>query len=294
MDCAMIKDQLLAGFGHWTEVRSTGVNVCSVVMPFWDSLGDPIKLSVELLEDKVTIDDAGSIAGLLFSLGQHDQGTPASNLVEALQRAHGLELDFDKGLVKLSVGEADLYDGIAEMGKIVLAVHTAVPHMRISKRQSRSLGPRLKSKIASRYSDMKLLGLVERSHHLDGATVQNWPIDFRWNVGANGRPHAVNIVTADLGVADPLVKAHKVVALSVDTRNQRGPGRDQLRVVIETRAGTTDAAAAGEFLRFHGADLLYDVFDLGQRDESLEFFETSANEIKRQRPEAWKELSIAQ
>ena len=73
----------------------------------------------------------GSIAGLLFSLGQDGQDTPAFKLLRDLERTHGLEIDFDEGLVRISVEESNLYDGIAEMAKVVLAMHTVAPLMAI-------------------------------------------------------------------------------------------------------------------------------------------------------------------
>ena len=100
---------------------------CLVRLPFWDNEGDPIELTVAIEAGRATIDDAGSIAGLLFSLGQDDEDSSAFKLLKDLGRTHGLEIDFDEGLVRLSVEESNLYDGIAEMAKIVLAMHTVAP-----------------------------------------------------------------------------------------------------------------------------------------------------------------------
>ena len=287
MDCQMLKERLLTGLRDWTEVRPLNDGGCLVVLPFWDDSGDPITVCVSTNEGRTVIDDGGSVAGLLFSLGQHDETTPAFKLLESLQRTHGLELDFGEGLVKLSVDEGDIYDGIAEMAKVVMAVHTVAPHIRVNRRSTRSFGPRLRSKITQRYRQMQVLDLVERRHRIDGAKVEGWPIDFRWSIGSNGQSKSVHVVAADLGVVEPLDKAQKVVALSLDTRVQRRREQGQLRVVFETRAGSSASAEAGEFLRFHGHELAYEVFDWGITDESSNFFTMAANELMSQAGEPW-------
>lgn len=293
MDCQTIKERVSAGFGAWIEVRSLTAEECVVILPFWDGSGDPVTLCVSEHDGRAVIDDSGSIAGLLFSMGQHEATTPAYQLVESLQRAHGLEMDFGEGLVKLTVPAEDIYYGVAEMAKIVLSVQTVVPHMRVTRRSHRSLGPRLRTKIARTYERMKVLDLVERRHRLDGAKVEGWPIDFRWSIGSDGGSRAVNVVAADLGVAEPLEKAQRVLALSLDTRNQRGPGKDQLRVVIETISGSDASTEASEFLRFNGRDLIYDVFDLGIANERSRFFSISENELIRQAEERWADSATA-
>ena len=149
---------------------------CLVRLPFWDGEGDPVELTVAISSGQATIDDAGSVAGLLFSLGQDDQATPAFKLLDDLQRTHRFEIDFDDGLIRVSVPENHLYDGIAEMAKVVLAMHTVVPHIRVSPRRVGSYGPRLRSKITRRYRQLKILDMVERSYPLAGATHTDWPV----------------------------------------------------------------------------------------------------------------------
>ena len=276
MDCRKLRERILSRFGDLTEVRLLNSHECLVRLPFWDGTGDPIELSVYMDGERATIDDAGAISGLLFSLGQHNEGTPAFKLLENLVRTHGLEIDFDEGLVKLSVADRDLYEGIAELAKVILAIHTTVPHIRVSPRRTGSLGPRLRSKIAHRYQELNILDLVQRSYHLSGAAEQSWPVDFHWLVRSNGHSHAVNVVAADLSVAEPFEKAHKIAALSVDTaRDREGPGGDKLRVVMERPVGNARSVDAADFIRFHSNGLAYEVFDLGNQDEQSEFYRMS-------------------
>ncbi len=127
MDYQQLEESIQGELSDWTKVIPLDSGECLVRLPFWDGDGDPIELTVAVELGHATIDDAGSIAGLLFSLGQDDQDAPAFRLLEDLKRTHGLEIDFDEGLVRVSVEESNLYDGIAEMTKVVLAMHTVAP-----------------------------------------------------------------------------------------------------------------------------------------------------------------------
>ena len=287
MNCQAIETRIREGFSGWTSVVPLDSGECLVRLPFWDGEGDPVELTVAISSGQATIDDAGSVAGLLFSLGQDDQATPAFKLLDDLQRTHRFEIDFDDGLIRVSVPENHLYDGIAEMAKVVLAMHTVVPHIRVSPRRVGSYGPRLRSKITRRYRQLKILDMVERSYPLAGATVSDWPVDFHWSVGSNGNSYAVNVVAADLAVSDPAAKAHKIAALSVDTRDQHQSGHDQLRVVIESQYDNAQSLKAREFLRFHSDSLDYRVFDFRQRDEYSEFFTLSVEELAENVSEPW-------
>ena len=290
MNCQTILENIRSGFSDWTQVIPLDSGECLVRLPFWDGAGDPVQLIVATEEGRATIDDAGSIAGLLFSLGQDEHRTPAFKLLEDLGRAHGLEIDFDEGLVRVSLSEGDLYDGVTEMAKVVLAMHTVVPHIRVSQRRLGSFGPRLKSRVARKYRELEILDLLERSYPLAGATVSDWPIDFHWSVGRNGSSYDVNVVTADLRVAEPLEKAQKIAMLSVDTREQHQPGIGLLRVVIESQEDNDQALKAQEFLRYHSDELAFRVFDLRSQDESSEFYSSSVRELTTDIPGSWAEL----
>ena len=293
MDCQMIEENIRSGFSSWTKVTSLNSGGCRVRLPFWDGAGDPIDFAVSIDAGKATIDDAGSIAGLLFSLGLDEVSTPAFKLLNDLRRTHDLEIDFDNGLVKITVSEDNLYRGIAEMAKVVLAMHTVVPHIRVTPRPSRSFGPRLKSKIAKRYRELKILGLVHRSYKVEGATVPVWPIDYHWTVGHNGSSYAVNVVAADLGVADPFAKAYKIAAMSVDTREHLRSGSGMLRVVFESQNDSAQSLEAADFLRCHSSELDYRVFDLQNREENSEFYDSSFKELMTCVPKAWMDLLSA-
>ena len=294
MDCKVLEERIRSGFSQWTRVQSRSPGVCTVTLPFWDDSGDPFRLTVSVENGRVLVDDAGSVAGLLFSLDQHEEGTPAFKLLEDLERSHQFEVDFDEGLIKLSVAEDDLYKGLSRMAKLVFSLHTVVPHMRVVRRRTSSLGPRLRSKIVRRYRELEILDQVERNHEVESSAGPNWTVDFHWLVGSNGFPHGVNVVAADLGVADPLAKAHRIVSLSVDLGDRLRRGADQLRVVFETGNDNPLSVEAGQFLRFHSDRLTYDVFDLQIADDASRFYEVSVRELTRSIEESWRTLMVPQ
>ena len=290
MDCQDLEASIISELSHWTRVLPLGSGECLIRLPLWDGMGDPIELTVSVEGGRATIGDAGSIAALLFSLGQDAQSTPAFKLVEKLKGAHGLELDFDEGLVKLSVAGDSLYEGISEMAKVVMTLHTVVPHIRVAQRGPASFGPRLRSRIAREYEKLHILDLVDRSFLIDGATVSGWPVDFHWSVGSNGSSYSVNVIAADLGVSEPLVKANRIVALSMDTRAQLSSAESLLRVAIESQDSNAQSGEAGDFLRYHSGSLDYRVFDLRDQDEYSAFFTLSVNELARDAPKPWVEF----
>ena len=151
MDCEKTLELIRTKLGEGTHLRKFTDRECLIRLPFWDNVGDPIEISVSTDGVRATIDDAGAIAGILFSLGQHTQDTPAFKLLMNLERAHGLEVDFNEGLLKVSVPDKDLYYGVAELTKIVLALHTVTPHIRVAPRRMKSLGgKRLRFKDSAR------------------------------------------------------------------------------------------------------------------------------------------------
>ncbi len=269
--------------------RAISTEECIIRMPFRDGAGDPIELSVDSDGSQATIDDVGAIAGLLFSLGQHTHETPAFRLLKALEKAHELDIDFDSGLVKVSVPESKLYEGITELTKVILTLHTVVPHIRVSPKRIKPLGAtRLKSKIRRQYRDLQVLDLVEPDLQIDGLTVQGWPVDFHWSLQANGAAYDIDVITTDLRVAEPLERAQRIAAFSMDTQDRHATHSGSLRVVIETPIEDPKAVEAAGFIRQYSERLKYQVFDFNQPTERAKFFTTSVDELTGEAGTHWR------
>jgi len=288
-NCESMIENIREEFTKRVLGREIAEERCLVRLPFTDHLGDPIEITISDDGAEAVIDDGGAIAGILFSLGQHTEDTPAFKLLKNLERAHGLQIDFDDGLVRITVPSAESFDGITELAKVVLTMDTAVPHIRVSPRRMRPVGgQRVKSKIRHEYDSMRITHLVEKDFHLDGATVPGWPVDFHWSIGINGESKDIHVVAADLNVLEPLEKAQKISAFSMDTRDRSG--HSELRVVMDTHGEDSRASEAAAFLRFHSQELGYTVFDFGQNLERSKFLSTSLEELTGTEGAAWREL----
>ena len=291
MDIRTMQEVISTSLTEAVHVRPYGGEEYLVSLPFRDSSGDPIELAVSVANSWATIDDGGAIAGLLFSLGQHTANTPAFKLVRDLERAHGLQIDYDEGLVRLSVPEERLYEGVADLAKVVVALHTVVPHIRVTPRRMRSVaGPRLKSRIRGEYRAMNILHLVEPDHEIDGVTVHGWAVDFHWAVQTNSHAREVDVVAADLSVSEPLDRAQRIAALSMDTQGLHQNG--DLRVIIDLRADDQRAAQARDFLRHYKDRFHYDLVDFGLAEERSRFLQQAEDELTGPAGAAWREVRL--
>lgn len=124
-----VRDEIRTGLSLAATVREIDTGEYLVGLPFCDSGGDPIELTADARHELPIVDDGGAIAGLLFSLGQHEEGSPGYRLVMQLAEAHDLRVDFDRGLV-WAVFRESLYETVAEVAKVVISVFTVLHHIR--------------------------------------------------------------------------------------------------------------------------------------------------------------------
>ena len=116
------------GFEKWTQVRTLSNGDQVIRLPFWSG-GDPIELGVECAENQIVLTDGGNVAGMLFSLDQHKEGSAGFEMVLNMAESHDLDVDFEEGLITMESSESTLYDDVSEMAKIVMTLLTAVPHL---------------------------------------------------------------------------------------------------------------------------------------------------------------------
>ena len=130
MEIKELKQHVMTTFTELTQVRPTDNGSVILRLPFFDNDGDPIELFVHTNENSAVINDGGAVAGLLFSLGQHHDDSPAFALLKDIAGAHRLAIDFDEGLISLTVDQKDLYQAITEMAKAVITIQTTAPFLR--------------------------------------------------------------------------------------------------------------------------------------------------------------------
>jgi hypothetical protein len=288
-NCEELKELVRSQFINGIKVRALKGGKCLLQIPFYDSDGDPIRMVVHKAENSIILNDAGAIVGSLFTLGQHAQDTPSFKLLSNLEKAYGLHIGFDSGLITAKVeDEREMFDAIANFGKVIMTMLTAIPHIRVEPHRLKPLGQRLKAKIKDQYSQANILDLVEHDYLLSGKAVENWPIDFHWWIKENGREEQIYVVTVDLNVREPLVKAAKVTTLALDA--QRSTDYDKLRIVIDSHGANSNATIAGSLVRQHSDKLKYSVYDFEKEDERIVFVNQSVREITSDMGEAWRDF----
>jgi len=286
--CGELKGQVQKFLVDGVTACPTRDNGCLLQMPFRDSDGDPIRIAVYHSGDSIVLNDAGAIAGNLFTLGQHTQDTPAFKLLRNLEKAYGLKLDFDNGRVTVTVTEDEMYDALMDFSKVVLTMLTAIPHVRVAPHRLKPLGQRLRVKIRDQYKQANILDLVEHDYSLSGETVESWPVDFHWWLRRNGNMEHVYVVAVDLDVIEALVKASKVTILALDAK--RSLVHDKLRIVLDSHGENSNASIATSLMKKYSEKLQYKVYDFGQDDERRLFINQSIDEITSELGESWRDF----
>ena len=90
-------------------------------------------------------------------------------------------------------------------------------------------------------------------------------------------PLEIDVVAVDLNVNEAFPKAQRIAAFSVDTRRLHGD--NGLRIVIEAPTENNSAVEAQQFLRYHGEELGYQVFDYGDPRERKDFIMSAIKEV---------------
>lgn len=288
MDCDTILSEMRTQLKEHMEVRALSEDTCILTTPFWDSSGDPIRVAISLKDSSAILDDTGAVAGHLFSLGQQAVDTPAFKLLNTLAIAHDLNLDFDEGLVKVTVPIDELFEGFIELVKVILTMVTAGTHIRVHPRRLKLFGPRVRTKIRRDYQVKNVLGLVEPDYKIQGTAVEAWPVDFHWSVRTDEESRDVYVIAVDLDILDPLRKAERVAALAVDSKSEIE--RNYLRIVMDTHGHNSASEVAASFLKQHSQMLGFRLYNFGEEEERQSFVEQSVDELLGQAGEHWREF----
>ena len=202
--CAELKQEFMQFLQSQVDTYLARGGACAIRLPFLDNVGDPIHIAVYDDGDSLRIEDTGTIAGHLFTLGQHTLNTPAFRLLKEIAQAYDLTLDFDNGAVTTKANAESAVQRVMDMTKAIITMVTATPFIRVSPHRVKSAGQRLRTRIKRAYKDANILDLVQDQYELPGESGIDWPIDFHWWLQAehltpihnNGRQH-IYVVAAD-------------------------------------------------------------------------------------------------
>ena len=275
------------------QIRATRLSASqwAVRIPFNDQFGDPISISISKCDNHILIDDAGVVAGRMFSADEHMEETSTFRLLQELTKSYQLEVDHDEGILRCEALPEFFIDTLSDFAKVVLTLLTASPFLTRRSHRTKRFGPRLTKRIIDGYKERQIIDFVVRRPRMPGHIVEQWPADFHWHLPFATEASNVFVLAADLKVKDPLERAQKVSAIALDTQNARH--RDDLRIVIDTAEAAPAGYTAAEFILQHSEMLKYDVYDFGKDIERHRFFDRAADELLSESAREWR-LALSQ
>ena len=272
--------------GHGMEPTRVDDTQWEFPVPYGDQHGDPLWFSIACEGNRVMIDDGGAVAGLLFSLGQDEEGGPALELLSSLAQRYELVADYDLGLVRGVCSLEEVSNTLPAFTRVVLTLLTASPFLGTKPQRRRLMGPRLRSRVQAKYKDLGIASYVERRVQIPGRAVAHWPTDFRWQLDLGERFMNVFVLAADLDILDPIGKANSVSGLALDTMAARE--RDELRIVIDTQKAGSDARQAADLIRQQETILKYDVYDFADSSQRNSFLTLAEQEVWSEPAREWR------
>ncbi|PVV83532.1 hypothetical protein [Dehalogenimonas alkenigignens] len=239
-----------------------------ITLPFADYQGDPVEISAFVTQDHAEVDDLGRIAGLLFSMDQHHEDTPAFGLVKNLTDAYGITMDFDNGLIKQTISTGTDLRDFLDYIKSIIALQVATPELKRVKPKRRRSG------LISRIGDD--IRKLRPPFELDYQTAvwgknECWTIPWRYYKSKAGGSEVL-IYTADLFTLEPRDKASTALAMALDFMESKRPV--DFRVVYEIDEDTkiAEMQRARNLIDEHQDKLKYAAFNyanLSHRDRFI-------------------------
>ena len=200
-----------------------------VILPYTDYLGDPIEASVTVDDGHLVIDDMGHVAGVLFSLGEHPENTPAHQLVKDLAEAYQITMDYDRGVLSRTESLTGDMRSVSNFIKVLISLQTVIPELRHPRKERRGRS-RLATRLGRDIGQLRLPSHVAKRVEVPGRNL-SWLVHYKYARKQGPDIVDVLIVAADLGFKDPRIKAEHVLTLAVDLLESNG--RRDLRVVYE-------------------------------------------------------------
>jgi hypothetical protein len=257
-----LKNTIVTLFTENVQVLKMGDGFL-IHLPFTDNDGESIEVYLENNNTKVTVNDLGHVAGLLFQLGQHNQDTTGHLLTKSITEAYDIVMDYDRGVLYKSVSIKEI-SKILDFFQALIAIKTTLPELKYRK-QVRKTGKRLVSLMGREIKQLKLPLYVQRQTEVEGKN-ETWTVDFKYSAKRNGHSADVIIVTADFKWGEPREKAAHALTLAVDVLDF--DRKRDLRIVYDvgTNRNGKNAQRAARLLENHQNEIGYKVFNYGDRE----------------------------
>jgi hypothetical protein len=268
---------LQVNLSEQTQIISRNGGV-KVVLPFSDYAGDPVEILVDLHDNCVSVNDLGHVAGILFTLDQHTEHTPAHQLVKNLAETYHITMDYDQGVLRQDIDIQNGTEDIFNFFKVLIALQTVIPELRQQKKKG--IG---RSRLAVRLGkEIKPLKLphhsIQKQVEIPGKHL-NWVINYKYPLKRGEDWIDVLVVATDLGFKDPLAKAEHVITLATDLSELNG--RKDLRIVYEVQDNEiySDAWRAAGLIEGSKDKLNYKVYNFANQKQHGDLLSLTVQEL---------------
>lgn len=271
-----LSDLLISSFAREFTITPWD-NGFKVILPYRDYLGDPVETAVRVDDGHLVLDDMGHVAGVLFSLGEHTENSPAHQLVRNLANAYQIEMDYDRGILSRTESLTGDMRGVSDFIKVLISLQTVIPELRHRRKERRGRS-RLATRLGRDITQLRLPSHVEKRVEVAGRHL-SWLVHYKYTRRQGPDIVDVLIVAADLGFKDPRLKAEHVLTLAVDLLETNG--RRDLRVVYEVGGNGTASAArsAADLIEDAQQRLKYRAFNYGDIHQKGELVSLTLQEL---------------
>lgn len=206
-------------------------------VPWTDGLGESLRIVVSNSTGALAVDDDGSIffaIGRQSSLSNHQQ-IQIEYFIQEYLKVHGVRWNSDDQVAEMDLDSDQVAANLSYFAQTIGGCITALPVMAMRSQarsqRHRSLGPRLATRVYGEFeawvkrnqiarTRSSVLNRLRRHHSVAGIANPNWTVDFFYEpvlwTSEESTPPPVVIITVDLAVKHPVVKAEHAVTMSRD------------------------------------------------------------------------------
>ncbi len=251
------------------------------VLPFKDSMGDNFVIRVRENDRHFILDDAGIMQNTLFTMSQTIGGTRPNKLVSALVRSFDAHFDQMEGVVELASGYDEIVPKLLHFVKLLVTLDTMLVEIgkeekELARPYRQSLGPRASHRIRRSLRPLIQARKVNHRVTVDGLTVPDWMVDFAYKPTLERlvvEVEMVILISVDLAVLDPVVKATYAYARAMDIKAAHA--KYDIRIAYDTHGQNSASASGANFLSEHQIyDKAYTAIDLSKRENFGELVRT--------------------
>ncbi len=255
------------------------------VLPFKDNLGDNFIIRLRRNEGHYILDDGGVTRNTLLIMAETVGGVKSGKLVSALLRSFDAHFNRAEGLIELVSGFDKIIPKMLHFTKLLATLDTMLVEIvkeerELVKPQRQSLGPRASQRIRKSLKPLIKVGKVSHRFTVDGLTIPDWMVDFAYEPKLEPIAQSVELVvliTVDLAVLDPVLKATYAFSRAVDIRSAHA--KYDIKIAFDRHGQNSTSLNAANFLVEHQLDSrAYSAIDISRPPDYMEL----VNRINRE------------